>query len=319
MVAALLALTLAFTSARAQHIVTTAERTQAEALLQEAYNTYQAGDYSQAHLLIDKAQKLLPDQADSWNLRGAVYLKQASYEKAETAFARAVALDPNLWAAQFNLGEVAFHQKDYRRARERFEALLNQTDRYKEANRWELAAYKAFLSSLLLGDDSDAHKRLAKLPAKGATPAYLYAQAALSFSRKDIATAEKTLALARATYPPTANDLFDSSLETIGWQAAAPPSAPVFTSAPPVSGRASYAGGAGERPMQIDPRLEAAVADPLPTSGGPVYDKVPALTGAGDPLRKAADAPKPIRPANGTALPAATASPVPDHTGLLLE
>jgi tetratricopeptide (TPR) repeat protein len=300
--------------ARAQHVVTAAARSQAEGLLQQAYTTYEAGDYAQAQLLIDQADKLEPNQPDAWNLRGALYLKEAKYDKAEAAFGRAVALDPKLWAAQFNLGEVSFHQKDYRRARARFETLLSQTDRFKDANRWELAAYKAFLSCLLMGDDAEARKRLAKLPPKGATPAYLYAQAALSFSRKDAATAEKTLATAQSTYPQAANDLFASSLETVGWQA---PAAPVYASSMPVPGSAPYAGG-GERPMQIDPRLESAVADPLPTSGGAVYTKIPVVAPSKDHELKTPESGKPA------AKPEASASPSPaetaqDHTGLLLE
>ena len=308
-----LALTLALVPARAQHVITAAARSQADALLQQAYTTYQDGDYPQAHLLIDKAEKLQPNQADGWNLRGAVYLKQGIYDKATAAFTRAVAIDPKLWAAQFNLGEVPFHQKDYRRARARFEALLDQTDRFKEANRWELAAYKAFLSCLLMGDDAEAHKKLAKLPPKGATPAYLYAQAALSFSRKDIAAAEKTLAVAQSTYPPAANDLFGSSFETVGWQSPAPPPMPAFPSAPPTPGGAPYSGSAGERPMQIDPRLEAAVAEPLPAAGGAVYTKLPSVAVPNKPPLKA----------NASSAQPATASPTPavgqDHTGLLLQ
>jgi Tfp pilus assembly protein PilF len=314
----LLTLTSGLIPCRAQHIVTAAARTQAQALVQQGYTAYESGDYAQATLLIDQADKLVPDQADAWNLRGAVYLKQGIFDKADAAFARAVALDPNLWAAQFNLGEVAFHRKDYRRARERFDALLSQTDRRKDANRWELAAYKTFLSCLLMGDDVAAHKKLEKIPAKGATPAYLYAQAALSYSRKDVATAEKTVALAQSTFPPAANDLFGSSFQTVGWQAVPPPLLPASPSSLPLAGGASNAGGS-EQPMQIDPRLEAAVADPLPSAGGAVYGKIPEVT---TPKQSPAKAPAGGTPAANKA-PVSNGHPTPppaqDHTGLLLE
>ncbi len=322
---AILTLVFAAIPAQAQRVVSATERTEAQALLQQAYASYESGDYPQAHILIDKAEKLQPDQPDGWNLRGAVFLKEGIYDKAGAAFARAVALDPKLWAAQFNLGEVAFRQKDYRRARARFEELLDQTDRYKEANRWELAAYKAYITSLLMGDDSAARKKLAKIPAKGATPAYLYAQAALSFSRKDVATAQKTISTAQATYPAAQNDLFADSLETAGWQAPPPPLTSVFPSSLPAPGAAPYAGG-GERPMQVDPRLEAAVADPLPAASGPVYSKVPAITTTpAERETKAAEGEK-ASPAKGSTpksqpagSPSPAASPVQDHTGLLLE
>ena len=321
--ACLLGLLSVLAPVRAQHVVTAGARAQAEAILQQAYTTYEGGDYPQAMLLIDKADKLQPDQADSWNLRGAVYLKQGIYDKAAAAFSRAVALDPKLWAAQFNLGEVAFHQKDYRRAQARFEALLNQTDHFKEANRWELAAYKAFLSCLLLGDDAAAHKKLAKLPQKGATPAYLYAQAALSFSRKEVAAAGKTLAIAQSTFPPAANDLFASSFETVGWEAPPPPPVPILPPTPPNSGSApSYHTEAGERPMQVDPRLEAAVADPLPLNGGSTYAKIPSV----DLPQGRADAKPLAKPAVKSGVTAGQPQPPQtplalgrDNTGLLLQ
>ena len=269
-----------FPLARAGLLPSGKDRSQGEALLQQANAAYQGGDYAGALHLLEQADALEPDQADAWNLRGVVYLKQKVYDKAEAAFSRSVKIDPTLWAAQFNLAEVSFQQKNFARARSVFEGLLAQTDRYNAGNKWELVAYKAFLCALLSGDEADARKKLAKLPATGGTtPAFLYAQAALAFSHKDAAGANRILAGAQTTYTPVLNGLFSPSLETAGWQVPALSPLPTtqVASADPATAAAMNAAGLtnpgnpalpgaarapGQRPaVVIDPRLVAAASD----------------------------------------------------------
>ena len=294
------------------------DRAQGDVFYQQAFSAYESGDYAQAQSLIEKADQLKPDQPDGWNLRGMVFLKQNAFDKAEAAFARAVMLDPKLWAAQFNLAEAPFQGKDYARARPRFEKLLEQTDRFKQAREWELVQFKVFLSCLLMGDDAGAARKLSKLPATGGiTPAYLYAQAALSFSRKDPATARRTLTAAQNSFSPLLNELFSNSLVSAGWQNPTPP--PVLAS----SGPLPVAMPQGPMPLDshtpivIDPKLEAAVAEPLPSPDAGVHPVSPKVS------------PLPPRPAPKTvaaaAAPRPTAAPSPppdaeaDHRGLLLE
>ena len=333
------------TSAQAVRFPSAKDLAQGDSLYQEAFSAYQAGEYSQAQALIEKADRFKPDQPDGWNLRGMVYLKQNAFDKAEAAFARAVALDPKLWAAQFNLAEAPFQGKDYARARGRFEKLLEQTDRYKDAKKWELVQYKAFLSSLLMGDLGDANRKLTRLPASGGvTPAYLYAQAALAYSRKDPANARKTLAGAQITFSPVLNELFSNSLVEAGWEAPTPPpvvmTANASLPASPSSGRESSGRESSGREFSeshaaitIDPQLEAAAAEPLPSpdsAARPVLSKLdpaplrPALrTGAAPQLDPAPAPPRPARRTVATSPTPPAATPQPDeasdHRGLLLE
>ena len=250
---------------RAGRFTSSKDRAQGDVLYQQAFAAYQAADYAQALSLIEKADLLKPDQPDGWNLRGMAYLKQNAFDKAETAFSRAVSLDPKLWAAQFNLAETPFQGKDYARARARFERLVDQTDRYKEPKEWELVQYKVFMSCLLMGDNAGAAKKLTKLPTSGGvTPAYLYAQASLAFSHKDAAGARKSLAAAQGAFSPLLNDLFSNSLVEAGWQSPLPP--PVLAAntslmAPPATGPMS---ADSHTPIVIDPALEASAAEPLP-------------------------------------------------------
>ena len=316
------------------------ERSQGDTLLAQANTAFQAGDYAGALRLLEQAEALKPDQADAWNLRGVVYLKQKTYDKAEAAFVHSVALDPTLWAAQFNLGETPFQKRDFARAKSVFEHLLAQTDRYKTAGRWELVLYKAFLCALLTGDEADARKKLAKLPAtNGATPAFQYAQAALAFSRKDPVGANKILAGAQTAYTPALNGMFTNSLEMAGWQVpvtnpgssslvaanvdpatAAAMNAAGITNPGNVAPSASGTRGVTQRPaVVIDPRVVASASDPLPSSPGrdviPVVGQAaPSPTGKVAPGGARRSASKDGSPAPAAVKPAATNLPPPAAT-----
>lgn len=246
-------------------------RREAEAFYQSAYVAYQAADYAKSLSLLDSAEALRPEFADCLNLRGIICLKQGAYDRAESAFSHAVALDATLWAAQFNLGEIPFRKKEYPLAQARFEKLLSHTNRFKQRSQWELVQYKAYLCSLLAGDEAGTQKKLERLPAKdGATPALQYAQAALALSKKDNAGATKWLTAGQAGYNAALNRLFADSLNTAGWTAA------------PLAGPAlALARQAGDprRPLSasayLDPRLEAAAAEPLPDADGGILPMLP--------------------------------------------
>lgn len=272
-------------------MVSAKDQAQADQFYQQGFAAYQAGDYPQALSLIEQADRLKPDQPDGWNLRGMVFLHQKAYDKAQTAFARAVALDPSLWAAQFNLVEASFQQKNYPRAQKGFERLLAQTDRFKSGNRWELVQYKVFLCSLLQGNEADAERRLAKLPAtKGATPARFYADAALAFRQKKTDAAQKFVAAAQAAYPVQTNELFADSLVQAGWQSpvvtpamlAANPAFPGGNAAlPPGVTLATSIPGQSPPPFYpIDPKVEAAAAEPLPLPDAGTHPIVGKITPA---------------------------------------
>lgn len=272
---------------RLPYVITAQDRARADALYQEAFAAFQAGDYPKALNSMDQAERLKPDQPDGWNLRGMVHLKQRTYEQARAAFARAAALDPTLWAAQFNLAETSFQQKDYPRARKGFERLLAQTDRFKQGSRWELIEYKAFLCCLLAGDLAGANERLAKLPANGAaTPARLYAEAALAYRNKKGVGAPQAVAAAQGKFSPQVNGLFADSLVQAGWATPAPIPALLAASpdlSPGMTLATSPAPGMSA-PISpyyvVDPKVEAAAAEPLPLPDAGVHPIVGKLNPA---------------------------------------
>ncbi|MBS0661142.1 MAG: tetratricopeptide repeat protein [Verrucomicrobia bacterium] len=190
-----------------------------EMLLQMAFASYESGNSALALEQLDQAEKLKPNVADAWNLRGAILLRQNDYNRAEAAFKRAVNLDPDLWAAKFNVAEIPFRRKEYAKALKNFEDLSIQTDRYKLAIEWELLQYKLVVCSLLLNDEPGAQKRFGRLRPGGASPAYFYCQAAFAFAKKDKEGANKFLSYADASSRPGMRSIFSDTLVRVGWVA----------------------------------------------------------------------------------------------------
>ena len=320
-----------------------ADHVQGDALYQQAYAAYHDGNYSLAERLTEQADKLKPDQADGWNLRGVVLLKLRSYDQAEAAFKHSLACDPDFWAAQFNVAEVPYQRKDYARARSRFEQLLSQTDRYKDNRKWEMVLYKTFLSYLFSGDEAGAKKKLAKLSAApGTNPVLVYADAAVAFQRKDTAGAQRMIAAAQGKFPQETNDLFAEPLVQAGWITVLP-SSPAISAG--TAGLLSGNGGApaalgaangvvatpggvynNHQPVVIDPKLEAAAAEPLPEPDGAVRPMLTKVSGVRMPNTPspapAASLPR-VAPTPKAAATHPLAGPLPDasleHAGLLLE
>lgn len=313
------------------HIITTKDRAQADTEYQEAFAAFQTGDYPRTLSLIEHADQLKPDQPDGWNLRGMTLLRMKEYAKAQAAFARATALDPELWAARFNLAETAFQQKDYARGRKEFERLLAQTNRFKEANRWELVQYKIFMCCLLQGNAKEAEQKLAKLPKAGsATPARLYADAAVDYLAKRTVAAQKSVAAAQTAFPAPVNGLFADAIVQAGWQTAPVAATMLPMANPALVGNTNLPTGVvlatsipGQSPPPyyvVDPKLEAAVAEPLPLPDAGIKPIVGKLS----PAARLLPTDTPITPAASVVAAGAKSSPDPtpdlelEHRDLLL-
>ncbi len=303
----------------------------ARELTQAAFTAHERGESARALALLDEAEKLYPNQADSYNLRGAVHLRRGDYARAASAFSRAAALDPDLWAAKFNLADIPFKQKNYAQARVLFDRLVDGTDRYKATARWELAQYKAGLCCLLAGDEAGATRRLSRLAATGPTPsaAGFHAQAALAFAKRDAATGNRLVLAAQAACKPAANALYLPSLAAAGWvtPAAGPLGAPGASAVAAVStgrsGNSRLTYLPGNLPI-TEPELPGGAASGSPTgsallgSGGrPVPGPTPLVLPAARPMSEPApvpeETPAPVSPAAAgpTPTPAADLSPAP--------
>ncbi len=208
----------------ALEITTATERAaKAKAIATEKFEAaeqaFQQRDYTAAKKLIDEADAADPNQPGTINLRGEILLAQKDFDGAENAFKQAAKIDPKFREAQYNLAQIPFKKKEYTKARDRFEALFNNTpapggDKNQAA---QIIKFKIFLTLLLEGKDSRAQKMMEQFQFTGDTPALYYAQAAWEFKHNNAAKANDWIVSAKKIYSPALNLVFADSFYDVGW------------------------------------------------------------------------------------------------------
>ncbi|NCZ96413.1 MAG: tetratricopeptide repeat protein [Verrucomicrobia bacterium] len=172
---------------------------------------FSRNDLENAIKFLDLAEQAKPGQANTANLRGAIYTRQRDWPKAQSAFEEALKLQPDLPMAQFNLGEVLFLNKKYAEARERFQIFVNSQPKN------DLGLYKIYLCDLLGGDKAKADAFLNTLQPNPNSPLYYFAKAAEAFVKGDKTVAMEFVGSAYRIYPPDANATFADSLVEKGY------------------------------------------------------------------------------------------------------
>lgn len=288
-----------------------------------AYGKYSDKDYTGAQTALDEADAVQKDQPDSLNLRGLIFSRQRVFDQAEVMFKKAVAADPNFWAAKFNMAELPFTYKNYTVARSRYEQLLTETDASKQPREAELTQFKVFLTLLLEGKESAARAFMDHFSFTGSTPARYYCQAALEFYAGSTDKATESIAEARKEFPAQIEAIFADSFYRVGWltdlsKGAVASASPAEAPEPPVS--PSPAAITASSPAIGSDRLAAAkptpmivaAASPSPTPLPPVASPVPKIAvipaATATPSPSATPTPKP------TVTPAPTATPSPKPT-----
>src|SRR3954470_3043117 len=205
--------------------ITTAEEKAAKAKaistdkFEAAEQAFQQRDYTAAKRLIDEADAADPNQPATLNLKGEILLAQKDFDGAENVFKKAAKIDPKFREAQYNLAQIPFKKKEYTKARDRFEALFNNTpapggDKNQAS---QIIKFKIYLTLLLEGKDSRAQKMMEQFQFTGDTPALYYAQAAWEFKHNNANKATDWVASAKKIYSPALNALFSDSFYDLGW------------------------------------------------------------------------------------------------------
>lgn len=176
-----------------------------------AAQAFSRNDLDTAIKFLDLAEQSKPAQANTANLRGAIYTRQRDWSKAQAAFEEALKLQPDLPMAQFNLGEVLFLNNKYKEARERFQIFLNSQPKN------ELGLYKIYLCDLLGENKAKAQDFLGSLQPSPASPIYYFAKAAEAFAKGNKGEAMEFVGSAYRIYPPDANATFADSLVEKGY------------------------------------------------------------------------------------------------------
>jgi tetratricopeptide (TPR) repeat protein len=201
----------------ALEVTSPAERVaRAQTDLARAERAYRQGDLEGAWQLLDQVDATAPNQAVAYNLRGEILLEQGKIDQAEVALRNALAADPQLVAAHYNLARVPFARKDYETARKELEQLLGAISGGKEERR-ELIRYQIYLTLLLEGREGAAQKAIDEFKMMDGSPALYYAQAAWSFQHGNPKQGKNWVANASNLYSAELNRAFAAPFSDLGW------------------------------------------------------------------------------------------------------
>ena len=180
------------------------------AVLRQATENYDRGDYKGAVALLDALQGPTAGDLSVLNLRAAALTKAGDYEQAARIFSKIIEANPDYFPAAYNLAEVRFLGGDREGALEAFRNLRQRDPRN------ELLRFKVFLCQYALGRDEEAAKTARAMQSAGSTPAWYYAQALLARRGGDEGSARKNLRAAHSLYGEDGCRLFDESIATAG-------------------------------------------------------------------------------------------------------
>jgi Flp pilus assembly protein TadD len=235
-------------------LTTAAERAEkgkalARSKFEQAQQALRQRDFAAARKLVDEADQAQPNQAATLNLRGEILMEQKQFDEAEAAFKKAAKLDPKFREAQYNLAQVPFKKKDYAKARERFEGLLERTPGGDKNQAAELMKFKIYMTLLLEGKESRAQAMMEQFQFTGDTPALYYAQAAWEFKHNNPEKAADWTASATKIYSPALNSVFADAFYDVGWM-----QSPVAEAAPePALGTGSAIAAQAEGSPAVEP------------------------------------------------------------------
>src|SRR5881398_616618 len=245
-------------------LMTAAERSEktkavARSKFEQSQQALRQRDFATALKLVDEADQADPNQPTTLNLRGEILMQQKQFDQAEAAFKRAAKLDPKFREAQYNLAQIPFKNKDYAKARERFETLFKQTPGGDKNQAAQLIKFKIYMTLLLEGKESRAQALMEQFQFTGDTPALYYAQAAWEFKHSNPEKAADWTASAKKIYSPALNSVFADAFYDVGWMqspevAAAP--APAFDTASAIASQAE--GSPAVEPSPIPASVFAA-------------------------------------------------------------
>ncbi|MEO5719529.1 MAG: tetratricopeptide repeat protein, partial [Chthoniobacterales bacterium] len=207
-----------------------AERvTRAQADLARAERALRQRDFDGAWKLLDQVDAIAPNQAVTYDLRGEILLEQGKIDEAETALRNALAADPQLLSARYNLARVPFARKDFAAARKELEALRGAFSGAGEERREQLIRYQIYLTLLLEGREGAAQKAMEEFKMMDDSPALYYAQAAWAFQHGNARQGKNWVANAGNLFSAELNRRFAAPFADLGWlnNAVAPTPEPI--------------------------------------------------------------------------------------------
>ena len=164
---------------------------------------------------LDEAEKSLaalkalqPSHPAILSHAGAIELQRKNYEKAREYYQAVLEENPRSYVANFNLAEIDFVTRDYPEAERRLKILIQA----KPTN--DFLRFRLFLCALLQDDESRARHVLESIPQGGKSPTWHYATAALLIRENKDLQADELMAQARILYPKE-SAFYDKTLKKL--------------------------------------------------------------------------------------------------------
>lgn len=158
-----------------------------------------------------------PDLAMVENLRGVIYLRQGEEARATKALERALEIDPQFWAARFNLADISFQKKDWEEASKRLENLLQDLPQPARDEMSPLIRYKILLTVVLAKKEAEIGPLLTDLKEWKQSPAFDFGEAAIAFQHGRTAAGKGWVAAAAKEFSAATNKPFLESFYELGW------------------------------------------------------------------------------------------------------
>ena len=144
---------------------------------------------------LDKAEKIFAESPEIMNLRGSCFVEMRAFDKALGQFKKAGDLSKNNSSIGFNIAEVYFVTKEWKKSAELFEKILKDIPATNTALS-RLVEFKILLCKKKLGKKDEALILANKYDFLDDSPYYYYAKAALAYDDNDLIKAEENLAIA---------------------------------------------------------------------------------------------------------------------------
>lgn len=168
---------------------------------------------------LDEAEKLAPNLADIYALRGDIYLipRRRDFDLALPQFQKAVELEPQSPLPKFNLAEFYFVKHDFKTALDMFTKLATDYPKLPMVIR-HLVHYKRLLCELKLAHRPVAEQIIAdNFTFMDDTPAYYFSKAALSFDLGDVAKAQEWVKRGVAAFKGPACEPYYDAFKELRW------------------------------------------------------------------------------------------------------
>ena len=188
---------------------------QIQSLLRDAATYLNGIRVQEAFEKIIDAEEMAPEYWAIHNLKGAAYTKIREFDKATTAFKRALELAPGTFSCRFNLTEMKFCKGEFIEAEREFRELIS--DPSLTADNKNLINYKLLICLLKINKEPAAENILKNWDYLDDFPGFYFGNAAMHFNKSEKNEARKWLTAAKRIYPPALVTLYTDSLIESGW------------------------------------------------------------------------------------------------------